>query len=229
MKLFAGFFKHDRYNPDGTKQQPGKAGVKVVSALKDIDMVALKDAVNLLAKMNININSDKIEITASDKLELKGGTSKITLTAGGIQHSTAGSWSVKCGSHSVKGPGGGSAPVSVPGVSERGSSLGVNNVQNPKFTPVEPGENERGKGHMMGGGGSLGGVGSEPLEFHLFDPDGEPMPDEKYILTLKDGTTREGNLDGDGYVCFADLTPSDVKDIQYPDAMNTIKSKIGSK
>jgi type VI secretion system secreted protein VgrG len=175
MKLFAGFFKHDRYNPDGTKQQPGKAGVKVVSALKDIDMVALKDAVNLLAKMNININSDKIEITASDKLELKGGTSKITLTAGGIQHSTAGSWSVKCGSHSVKGPGGGSAPVSVPGVSERESQL----------TECPPDE------------------GEYIARYRLFKDDNRPYSGYRYRIEDAAGNLlKEGVTDKDGWTAY---------------------------
>ncbi|RKX28588.1 MAG: hypothetical protein DRP47_04010 [Candidatus Zixiibacteriota bacterium] len=49
------------------------------------------------------------------------------------------------------------------------------------------------------------------IEIELKDETGEPAKDEKYILHLPDGTTKEGNLDSDGRARVEDIPPGTVK------------------
>lgn len=55
------------------------------------------------------------------------------------------------------------------------------------------------------------------LDFRLLDEAGRPFANEKYILVLADGNTREGTLDDDGYGFETDLPPGCVR-IMLPDS-----------
>jgi hypothetical protein len=60
---------------------------------------------------------------------------------------------------------------------------------------------------------------SEPktwIEIELLDMDGKPMPGERYVITLPDGTVREGTLDGHGRAYFGGLDPGSAE-IRWPD------------
>jgi type VI secretion system secreted protein VgrG len=68
-----------------------KAGMKLISAAGDIDVKALTDNVNLLAKLNITQMGNRIIISAKEDIVINGGGSYVKFWAGGIEHGTKGS------------------------------------------------------------------------------------------------------------------------------------------
>ena len=70
-------------------------GWRLVAASGDIDMRALKDSINLLAKLNITASADRITLTAKTELVIQGGGSATTYNAGGITHATAGPYTAQ--------------------------------------------------------------------------------------------------------------------------------------
>jgi len=90
-------------------------------------------------------------------------------------------------------------------------------------------------GHGVGGGGG-GGAGSggasscvafansslhDPksstwIEFQLEDTAGRPVPNERYRVTLPDGSVREGLTDARGLICFTGVDPGNAQ-ITFPD------------
>ena len=65
-------------------------GWRLVAASGDIDVRALKDSINLLAKLNITANAERITLTAKTELVIQGGGSATTYNAAGITHVTTG-------------------------------------------------------------------------------------------------------------------------------------------
>ncbi len=65
-------------------------GWRLVAASGDIDVRALKDSINLLAKLNITANAERITLTAKTELVIQGGGSATTYSAAGITHVTTG-------------------------------------------------------------------------------------------------------------------------------------------
>lgn len=78
-----------------------KAGMKLVAASADIDITALKDSVNILAKLNITHTANRITITAKEEVVINGGTSFSRWNASGIVHGTNGNWRQHAAEHSV--------------------------------------------------------------------------------------------------------------------------------
>jgi type VI secretion system secreted protein VgrG len=77
-----------------------KAGMKLVAASADIDITALKDSVNILAKLNITHTANRITITAKEEVVINGGTSFTRWNASGIVHGTSGNWVQHAAHHS---------------------------------------------------------------------------------------------------------------------------------
>lgn len=77
-----------------------KAGMKLVAASADIDITALKDSVNILAKLNITHTANRITITAKEEVVINGGTSFSRWNASGIVHGTSGDWRQHAAHHS---------------------------------------------------------------------------------------------------------------------------------
>jgi len=77
-----------------------KAGMKLVAASADIDITALKDSVNILAKLNITNTANRITITAKEEVVINGGTSFSRWNASGIIHGTSGNWVQHAAKHS---------------------------------------------------------------------------------------------------------------------------------
>jgi type VI secretion system secreted protein VgrG len=77
-----------------------KAGMKLVAASADIDITALKDSVNILAKLNITHTANRITITAKEEVVINGGTSFSRWNASGIVHGTKGSCRQHAATHS---------------------------------------------------------------------------------------------------------------------------------
>ncbi|CAD6508335.1 hypothetical protein LMG28727_00141 [Paraburkholderia kirstenboschensis] len=89
-----------------------KAGMNLIAAGGDIDLKALKDSVNILAKLNITHTANRITITAKDEVVINGGGSYTRWQAGGIETGTNGSWVVHSASRSLSGPK--NLPVAIP-------------------------------------------------------------------------------------------------------------------
>jgi len=79
-----------------------KAGMKLVAASADIDITALKDSVNILAKLNITHTANRITITAKEEVVINGGTSFSRWNASGIVHGTSGTWRQHAAQHSFE-------------------------------------------------------------------------------------------------------------------------------
>jgi len=99
-----------------------KAGMKLVAAGADIDITALKDSVNILAKLNITHTANRITITAKEEVVINGGTSFSRWNASGIVHGTSGTWRQHAEKHSF-----------VPGKSEGTPAL-------PQTVQLSPGQ-----------------------------------------------------------------------------------------
>ncbi|WP_305825442.1 type VI secretion system Vgr family protein [Massilia brevitalea] len=99
-----------------------KAGMKLVAASADIDITALKDSVNILAKLNITHTANRITITAKEEVVINGGTSFSRWNASGIVHGTSGNWRQHAAHHSF-----------VPGKSEGTPAL-------PQPVQLQPGQ-----------------------------------------------------------------------------------------
>jgi type VI secretion system secreted protein VgrG len=81
-----------------------KAGMRLVAANADIDIKALKDSVNVLAKLNITQTANKITIHAKEEVVINGGSSYSRWSSGGIEHGTSGTWREHAAVHSLVGP-----------------------------------------------------------------------------------------------------------------------------
>ncbi|WP_238947804.1 type VI secretion system Vgr family protein [Caldimonas brevitalea] len=81
-----------------------KAGMKLVAATSNIDITALKDSINLLAKLNITQTANRITITAKEEVVINGGTSFTKWSGSGIVHGTSGPWRVQATGFSHTGP-----------------------------------------------------------------------------------------------------------------------------
>ncbi|MFS2215049.1 type VI secretion system Vgr family protein [Telluria sp. Tellsp104] len=77
-----------------------KAGMKLVAAAGDIDMEALSDSINLLAKLNITQGANTITITAKEEIVINGGGSYAKFTSNGIEHGTNGTFVAHAATHS---------------------------------------------------------------------------------------------------------------------------------
>ncbi|EYS87919.1 type IV secretion protein Rhs [Cupriavidus sp. SK-4] len=80
-----------------------EAGMKLVANMGDIDLHALKNNINLLAKLKITATADEIVIQAKEKLLLAGGSSYLRLD-GNIEHGTNGKFTVHAASKLLTGP-----------------------------------------------------------------------------------------------------------------------------
>ncbi len=81
-----------------------KAGMKLKSGRGDIDLMALKHNINLLAKLDITQTANCITITAKEEVLLNGGGSYTRWSGAGIEHGTNGTWVEHAASHGMVGP-----------------------------------------------------------------------------------------------------------------------------
>jgi type VI secretion system secreted protein VgrG len=78
--------------------------VRLTAATAGIDIVALQNGINLLAKLDIKLEADRISITARNEILINGGSSFTKWNAAGIVHGTQGAWQEHAASHSLVGP-----------------------------------------------------------------------------------------------------------------------------
>ncbi|WP_374579938.1 type VI secretion system Vgr family protein [Pseudoduganella sp.] len=81
-----------------------KAGMRLVSAAGDIDLRALSDSVNVLAKLNITQTANRISISAKEEIVINGGGSYLKLRGGSVELGTDGNFVAHATKHSLIGP-----------------------------------------------------------------------------------------------------------------------------
>ncbi|WP_230941734.1 type VI secretion system Vgr family protein [Burkholderia multivorans] len=88
-----------------------QAGMRLVAAAGDIDLKALKDSINLLAKLNVTVVADRIRISAQQEVEICGGGSYTHWRAGEIRSGTDGKFQVHSAGRVFTGPDNKSNPL----------------------------------------------------------------------------------------------------------------------
>jgi type VI secretion system secreted protein VgrG len=78
-------------------------GMRLIAANSDIDIEALRNNINILAKLDIKAEANRITITAKEEVVINGGTSYTKWNASGIVSGTPGLWREHAGSHSLMG------------------------------------------------------------------------------------------------------------------------------
>jgi type VI secretion system secreted protein VgrG len=96
-------------------------GMKLISYAADIELKALQTSINLIAKLDITLTANRIEITAKEEISLNGGGSKTAWNAEGIVHQTAGRLTAHTASFQISGPQ--SVPVQIPSMTPVGMGL----------------------------------------------------------------------------------------------------------
>ncbi|WP_321888801.1 type VI secretion system Vgr family protein [Paraburkholderia bannensis] len=81
-----------------------EAGMRLVAASGDIDVKALKDSINLLAKLNVTVTASKITISAQQEVEINGGGSYTRWSGGQIKSGTSGGFEVHSANRTFVGP-----------------------------------------------------------------------------------------------------------------------------
>ncbi|WP_454828861.1 type VI secretion system Vgr family protein [Paraburkholderia xenovorans] len=105
-----------------------KAGMRLVAVSGDIDLRALKDSINLLARLNVTVTAEKITISAKQEVEIRGGGSFTRWSNGKIYHGTPGQFEIHSAGRLFTGPDSASPPTlpeSTPGQQELHFSLGA--------------------------------------------------------------------------------------------------------
>jgi type VI secretion system secreted protein VgrG len=87
-----------------------KAGIKLIAAAGDIDVKALTENVNLLAKLNITQTANRIVISAKEDIVINGGGSYARFSANGIEHGTNGTFIAHASTHDFVSAKGMAAP-----------------------------------------------------------------------------------------------------------------------
>jgi type VI secretion system secreted protein VgrG len=88
-----------------------QAGMRLIAASGDIDLKALKDNINLLAKLNVTVTATKVTISAQQEVEINGGGSYTRWTSAQIQSGTSGGFVVHSASRAFTGPDNVSTPA----------------------------------------------------------------------------------------------------------------------
>ncbi len=81
-----------------------KAGMRLIAGNADIDIQALRNSINLLGRLNIKLEAERITITAKEEVLINGGSSFSRWNAQGIVHGTNGLWREHAATHSFVGP-----------------------------------------------------------------------------------------------------------------------------
>ncbi|MYN42854.1 type VI secretion system tip protein VgrG [Duganella sp. FT109W] len=81
-----------------------KAGMRLVAAGGDIDVRALSDGINILAKLKITQTATTINISAKEEVVINGGGSYAKFSGGGIELGTSGNLVSHAAQHRLVGP-----------------------------------------------------------------------------------------------------------------------------
>ncbi|WP_426212573.1 DUF2345 domain-containing protein [Massilia sp. TWP1-3-3] len=76
-----------------------RAGMKLIAAAGDIDVQALQNSINLLAKLNVSITANRIMISAKEEIVINGGGSYAKYNTQGIEYGTKGTFVAHAATH----------------------------------------------------------------------------------------------------------------------------------
>jgi type VI secretion system secreted protein VgrG len=80
------------------------AGIRLTAAAQDIDVVALRNSIRILAKLDVTLDGNRILITGKEEVLINGGTSYTRWNSGGIESGTLGRWVEHAAGHGSQGP-----------------------------------------------------------------------------------------------------------------------------
>uniref|UniRef100_UPI00158226B8 DUF2345 domain-containing protein n=1 Tax=Burkholderia diffusa TaxID=488732 RepID=UPI00158226B8 len=168
------------------------AGMKLFAGKGKVEIQAQSDNVEVTAQKAVKVVSatDRIEIAADQGILLTSGGAYIRIEGGNVEVHAPGRIDVKGASHTFSGP------------------ASTNFVM-----PHLP----------------QGAAAPTDLEFRLVDPYGRPSPGVEYKMTLSNGSVKRGVLDADGYAKIRGVPAGTSAKVQYLTDTSPPKSEVGIK
>lgn len=154
------------------------AGIKLFAARGKIDVQAQSDDIDIIAEKVLRLLSttSRIEIHAKEEVLISAGGSSIKVSADGITSSTSGKWIAKASMHLMPGP-------------------ATSNYVMPHLPKAE--------------------VHKTDLEFRHLTDWGVPLAGAAYKATLSDGSTHKGMLDAEGIARISGVPAGAMAKIEY--------------
>jgi type VI secretion system secreted protein VgrG len=172
------------------------AGIRMVAAAGNIDVQALSNSINLLAKLDITQTANRITISAKEELVINGGGSYAKFAAGSIELGTSGSFTAHATTHSLLNAKSMSVNATI-AAARHGSSISAEQIL-----------------HDLTENDSW-------IEFTLVDQNG-PLRGERYVLTDPNGKKITGKVDKEGIARIEKITAGRCK-VEFPDLGYTIE------
>jgi type VI secretion system secreted protein VgrG len=167
-----------------------KAGMKLVAAGGDIELQALSNSINILAKLDITQSSNRITISAKEQIVINGGGSYAKFSGGAIEFGTSGSFTAHAATHSLSGPQNMSVDAAL-AAARFGSQMASEQILSEL-------------------------VASKAwVEFKLVDHDG-PIAGERFVLTDSSGGEHPGKVDDEGNARLEQIPTGRCK-VEFPD------------
>ncbi len=154
------------------------AGAKLFAAKGKVEVQAQSDDIDIIAEKVLRLLSttSRIEIHAKDEVMISAGGSSLKIDASGITNTTSGKWTAHASLHSMPGP-----------------------ATNPYVMPHIP-KTE---------------IQKSDMEFRHLTSWGEPMAGAAYKAILSDGSIRKGMLDAQGIARISGLPAGTAAKIEY--------------
>nr|WP_312510880.1 type VI secretion system Vgr family protein [Massilia sp.] len=154
------------------------AGIKLFAAKGKVEVQAQSDDLNIIAEKVLRLLSttSRIEIHAKDEVMISAGGSSIKIDASGITNTTPGKWTANASMHLMPGP-------------------GTSNYVMPHLQKSE--------------------LQKTDLEFRHLTDWGAPLAGAAFKATLSDGSTRKGTLDAEGIARISGVPAGTMAKIEY--------------
>nr|WP_314545399.1 type VI secretion system Vgr family protein [uncultured Massilia sp.] len=154
------------------------AGAKLFAAKGKVEVQAQSDDIDIIAEKVLRLLSttSRIEIHAKDEVTISAGGSSLKINGSGITNTTSGEWTAHASVHSMPGP-----------------------ATNPYVMPHIP------KAEIQ----------KSDMEFRHLTSWGEPLAGAAYKAILSDGSIRKGTLDAQGIARISGLPAGTAAKIEY--------------
>lgn len=169
------------------------AGVKLFAAKGKIEVQAQSDDLDIIAEKMLRLLSttSRIEIHAKDEVMISAGGSSIKINASGITETTPGKWTAQASMHLMPGP-------------------GISNYVMPHLQKTE--------------------LQKTDFEFRHLTDWGAPLAGAAFKATLSDGSTRKGMLDALGVARITGVPTGAMAKVEYDyrplDASSTVSCEM---
>ncbi|MBQ5946154.1 type VI secretion system Vgr family protein [Massilia sp. ST3] len=154
------------------------AGIKLFAAKGKVDIQAQSNDLDIIAEKVLRLLSttSRIEIHAKDEVSISAGGSSIKINSSGITNSTSGKWIAQASMHTMPGP-------------------ATTSYVMPHLPKTE--------------------LQNTDLEFRHVTDWGEPLAGAAYKAILSDGSIRKGTLDAQGIARISDVPAGSGAKIEY--------------